>query len=231
MPHPKRRAIERDVKPAAVLSSLGIESKFFDEGEGPTAIVSPSDSAGGEVDPTGDCLNAMVVGNTDQTRIGRVITMTKISIRGVINTIIQVDQTVPDTPPLVMIALVLDTQANGLTLSSEAVFTNPSASSLGAVAPFREMDQVSRFKVLRRVQLTMPAPGQSGDSTNFEIQGTQAYFNMFYKFPSGGLKVNYKATAGAVADIVDNALHVIAYCSSATLAPTITYNSRLRYLG
>ena len=106
------------------------------------------------MDPaTIDCLNGVAQGNGPTNRIGRKFTMKSILIQGAIHIAAQTNQTALDEAPVVYIALVLDTQTNGVTLNSEDVFTNPVGNGTLAVAPLRNMSNTGRFKVLK--SLTM----------------------------------------------------------------------------
>jgi len=51
--------------------------------------------------------------------------------------------------------------------------------------------------------------------------------------PLNGMKVKFNAgTTASVANVIDNSIHVIAYASNITgVAPTISYQSRLRFVG
>jgi len=204
------------------------EYKNIDLYTAATAIVAPTDAAGGEVDPTVNCLNANIQGAQQSNRIGSKIWLKSIQIKGLVNCAIQADQTANDVAPVVFIALVLDKQTNGAQLNSEDVFTNLSANALLAPMPMRDTLFLTRFKVLKTWKLHLDIPTSTYDGTNIEQGGTSKEFSCYMKL---NLPVWFKSSAGpSVSDISDNSLHMIAYCNSTAMAPTISYESRVSFL-
>lgn len=210
---------------------LGLENKFFDTGIATVTVVAPTAGAGGEVDPTTlDCLNCPAVGDTEQSRDGRQICMNEITVKGTLTTAQKINQTALDLVPEIFVALVLDTQTNAATLDSEKVFVNPSTTALTACLPFRNLQYIKRFKILAYKLVKMPVPANSYDGANLEIGGVARSFQLHHSWKNC-LKVNYGGTTSVVGSIIDNSLHVIAFSSSSTPTPTISYNARLRYTG
>lgn len=212
---------------------LGQELKFYDTSLAASAILAPTDAGGGEQDPSATIvLNSVVQGDGEQQRDGRRITMKSIYINGLVSCGTQNGQSAADGPSYCFIALVLDTQTNGATITSENVFTNKSATALLAASPMRNLQYVDRFKVLqiKKVMLTNPNMTNDLGSTGGVIQNAlQRPFKM-YKNLSNTV-VTYKGTTETVANITDNSLHIIAYASGVSLVPTLSYNSRLRFMG
>jgi len=66
---------------------------------------------------------------------------------------------------------------------------------------------------------------------SFSWAGQRKYFKWF--IPLNGMKVKFNGgTTESVANVIDNSIHVIAYASNITgVAPTISYASRLRFVG
>lgn len=223
----RRRLRRRNVRTAGF---LGIEYKFLDSGRASMALVSPTDATGAEADPaTVNCLNAVAQGDGPSDRDGRVYTITSVQIRGRAVLASQINQTAADDIPYVYIALVLDMQTNGAQLNSEDVYTNPIASSGMAVCPFRNLQYSKRFRVLATRVMNLPMPSLSYDGTNMEQSGSSSYFSM--NVNNLRIKVDTKGTSANVTDIVDNSLHLIAFCSSTAGSPTLSYNSRVRFVG
>ncbi len=207
---------------------LGIETKFFDTAAS-SALVNPSDAAGGEVDPTTlETLFAPTKGSGEENRDGKKAVMKSVFISGTVSTASQTNQTVPENPPLIFIALVLDKQSNAATLASEDVFTNKSGSSGRATAVMRNMLNSSRFRVLKTWRMTFPAPQLTWDGTNMEQAGAIQHFQHYMKL---NIPVLFKANAGSIADVVDNSLHVIGYASTTEGAATLSYNARVTFVG
>lgn len=209
---------------------LGRENKFYDTSLLGDFFVAPSDAAGGELNPSATVLlNTVAQGVTESQRIGRQIKMQSIQINGMIHMPVQTNPSVLDTHPSVFLAVVLDTQTNGVTINSEDVYKNPSADPSLAAHPFRNLEQVQRFKILKSTQLKLTPVLIGFDGTTMEQSGTQTPFTMYIKL--NGLITNFCGTTSDVANIVDNSLHIIGYASNLGYTPSISYNARLRYTG
>jgi len=209
---------------------LGMEMKFYDTSLVASALTAPADSSGGEHDPSGVItLNTVTQGDGESQRDGRKIIMKSIMLKGHIDVPAQADVTATDDGCKIMIALVLDTQTNGATISSENVFSNPSANSANAPNVFNNLQYSKRFRILKRLDLVLNPPPLSYDGTNIEMQGMKRAFKIYKTL--NDIVVNYTANTENVANIVDNSLHVIAFCNEINMAPTINYNARLRFVG
>ncbi len=206
------------------------ELKFYDQSLVNSSLSAPSDSSGGERDPSATILlNTVVQGDGEEQRDGRQIVMKKISIKGVVTVPVQTAQIAADEASTVFIAIVLDTQTNGATINSEDVFKNKGANPALAASPFRNLRNVQRFQVLKTVTLALIQPQMAAkDSTNIETGGYKMPFEMHKRL---NIQVNYSGTAETVVSINDNSLHVIAFTSSTGVNPSISYNSRLRFVG
>ncbi len=228
---PRRVQAGRWARHPATANYLGIELKFYDTKLVSAGLLAPTDSAGGEHDPSATIkLNTVVRGNGEQNRDGKQISMRNITIRGVVSVDKQANQTTSDDSPVIFIALVVDTQTNGITLNSEDVFTNKGANALLAASPFRNLLFSKRFRVLKTLKFDLRDPNLTYDGTNIEINGFHRGFEMFADLR--GMKCNFNAgTTEDVANIIDNSLHIVAFCSSQNLGPDINYNARLRFVG
>ncbi len=208
---------------------LGIETKFFDSARPKATMQNPVNADNGEVDPpTVNCLFAPIQGSSEQNRDGKKVMMKTIQIEGIVTVAAQVNQVLQDTAPLVYIALVLDTQTNAAQLNSEDVFKNESAQPYLAASVMRNPLQMARFKVLKKWRFPLQEVAAVYDGTNIETGGFTKPFKVYKKLD---IPVLFKANAGTVADIVDNSLHVVAYCNDLTVGPQISYNARVRFVG
>ncbi len=208
---------------------LGVELKFYDNKLVDSALTAPTDASGGEQDPSATVmLNTVVQGDGESNRDGRQIMMKSISLNGVIEVPVQVNQTAGDVACVVFLALVMDKQTNGATINSEDVYTNKGANAAVAASPYRNLQQSQRFRVLRTLQITLPQPRLVWDGTNVEQSGFTIPWRMDAPL---NISTLFKGTTETVANIVDNSLHLIGYCSDTGLAPQISYNSRLRFVG
>jgi len=208
---------------------MGVELKYKDTSLVSQALTAPTNGAGAECDPTPTllCLNPIAQGTSAQERDGKQICIKSCFVSGVVDVPVLANQTAGSVSPMVYVALVLDKQTNAAQLNSEDVFTNPGASAVTAANPLRNLEYTSRFQVLDSVLLEPPQRNISYDGTNIESLGTRIPFKLS---SSADIVTNYIASTAAIASIQDTSLHVIAYTSSATGA-TISYNSRVRFVG
>ncbi len=209
---------------------LGIENKFYDSSLAASALTAPANASGGEHDPSATILlNTVVQGDGQSNRDGRKIVMKQIMIRGVVQCAPIINQTIVPQAATCFIALVLDTQTNGATITSEQVFTNKGATALLATSLFNAMERTGRFKVLKRLVFPLVQQTVAWDGTNLEVGGYSRPFQMMV--PLKNIPVLYSSTTETVANIVDNSLHIIAYVSNTDSVPKLSYNARLRFVG
>ncbi len=212
---------------------MGQELKFYDTKLTTSALTAPTDSASGEHDPSATVvLNSVTQGDGEQQRDGRKMTMKSLYINGTISCIGKAAQSTSDAAAQCFIAVVLDSQTNGATIVSEQVFTNKSGSALLAASPMRNLEFSSRYRVLgsRVITLQNPVIAPNTDAGGTMVQaGLSRPFKFFLKLSDMG--VTFNGTTETVANITDNSIHLIAYTSDISLVPTISYNSRLRFMG
>lgn len=234
------RARDPGVKNLRTGGLLGMEVKYFDTSKSASALASTTDGSGGEHNPaTILCLNGVPQGDTAQSRDGFKIAMKSLYVTGNINIPTQTLQSTADIIPNLFVALVLDTQTNGGTatgIDSEAVFTNPSGNAYLGNNLLRNMSYTERFKVLKTFKWAAynQAPGLVND-TGATGGLVQAGFNVPFELSVNlkGLQTKFQSgtTSGYVGTVVDNGLFLIAFCSSTSYVPTISYNARLRFVG
>lgn len=211
---------------------LGIENKYLDVYASLLSVPAPADCSGGEMQPEGgctDCLSCPAQGDGAQNRDGKSIIAKKIFVSGFVSTGTLTDQADVVTPPSVFVALVQDTQANGATVVSEQVFTNPNDSGVVNAFPLRNLEYSSRYKVLdhKTIWLGPANVGTDGANTN-SVNGQGKSFVLQYK---GDIKMNFAGTTADVANCKDNALHIIAFATTSGFTPVLSYNSRMRFVG
>lgn len=209
---------------------VGQELKYFDTSNILDALVAPTDAAGGEVDPgTLLTLCCPVQGSGATNRDGRRIVMKSIQLSGSIITAPNPDEADMPAQAQYFVALVQDTQTNAAQLSSEDVFANPGANAATAANPFRDLERSTRFKVLKSWYLKQPMLTSLNDAAaTGSVSGSAVRFSYYSKL---SIPVEFVANAGTVADVQDNSLHLIAYTNSTGLAPSISYNCRVRFVG
>lgn len=209
---------------------LGIEYKFYDQSLVGASLTAPTDASGMEHNPSATiCLNTVTQGTGEKQRDGKNICMKSLYIEGIIEVPQQANQTVTDTAGVVFIAIVLDKQTNGALLNSEDVYLNVAGSAKVAATPFRNLEYSKRFRILAKKRIKLPQPITSYDGTNMEQHGYQIPFKFWIKLPN--IISTYSDTTETIANITDNSISLLACSTSLGLAPTITYQSRLRFVG
>lgn len=212
---------------------LGIEKKYLDAPLTATALSAPTDASGGEYPPTSavtGCLTAPAQGDGPSNREGNKIVVTDCLVQGVINVAAQANQTATDVSPVIMVALVMDTQTNGAQLNSEDVYSNIGGTAILATSPNRNMSYTQRFKVLKVWKKQLRIPSITYDGTNIEQTGFNSPFKLKWK---GKMPVTFTtgSTTADIANVTNNSIQVVAYANDLSLAPTISYNSRVRFFG
>ncbi len=212
---------------------LGIEKKFYDTGLANAVITSPADATGGEHDPSAtSMISTPVRGDSEQNRDGKSISIMNCTVKGIVEIPASELDTEPGEGIQVKVCLVLDTQTNGAQLNSEDVFKNTIAATKLAASPQKNLLFMNRFRILKSQTFTLTPTSLSHIANDaFSHNGVSRLFNWFVPF-SNGLKVNFNAgTTASVANVIDNSLHIVAFCSNTTGAPTLSYNARIRFVG
>lgn len=218
---------------------LGVETKFLDIPITATAIVSNATCASGEIQPTSivtGCLSAPAQGDGAQNREGKKIVIKSLLLQGTVTLTAQDALATLNTEqfPTIFLAVVQDKQTNGVTVNSEDVFTNISAAAASCVTPFRNMSNTSRFNVL--ATKTIPARAfftVASNNASATTISTAAVVVPFKLSSTMRMPVNFaiSSTTADVANVIDNSLHLIAFTSSAAMAPVITAGCRIRFVG
>ena len=225
-PRKKKQIISR-----AMMERYGLELKFYDTSAAGNTLTTNTDGSGSEQNPSATiALSTIVQGDGEQNRDGRRATFESIYINGSIDYPTQVNQTTPEIQFDVFIALVLDTQTNGILLDSESVYLNVGGATGTGTLLQRNLRQSKRFQVLKTRRVLMPVPFAVFDGTNFEQYGARRHWQLYHTFRTP-IVANYSGTTETIANSTDNSLHLLAFASSAVQAPTISYSSRLRFRG
>lgn len=218
---------------------LGIENKFLDTYASAVAIPAPTDCSGGEIQPEGgctNCLSAPAQGDGPSNRDGKKIIATSIFLTGCLSYTAQNDIANVYPAPTVFVALVQDTQTNGTAINSEDVFTNPNDTPVVNAFPLRNLENSTRFKVLAHKTI---APGQmsfTNDQANAANSTTCMEVNEkpFILTWKGTMPIRFDAnTTADIANVVDNSVSLIAFCTSTTqtIPVVISFNCRMRFQG
>ncbi len=225
---PYRRSYRRNT---ATMGFLGIEKKFYDTNLNARAILAPTDSSGGEADPSAaSMISTPVRGDSEQNRDGKQINILNVSIKGTVSILFKELQTGPVQSNEVYVCLVQDTQTNGAQLNSEDVFKNTGATAIMASNPQKNLLFMNRFRLLKSQKFDMtPTTLSHFADDSFSWHGKIRHFDWFLPL---NMKVNFNAgTTADVANVIDNSLHIITFCTNTGAAPVLSYNARIRFVG
>lgn len=215
---------------AAVASMLGIEKKYLDTYASVLTVPLPTDASGGEMQPEGgctNCLSAPAQGDGEQQRDGRKIELKSCFLTGTLQQTVLQDQGDVTEAAICFLALVLDTQANGATVVSEQVFTNPNDTSRVNNHPLRNLQYSSRYRVLASKTInTAPVTAGTDGANTLSVKGCPRAFKLGW---NGNIPVTFTGSTADVASVADNALHLIAYTTIGVV--TLNYNCRVRFVG
>ncbi len=221
------------------------EMKYFDCERTAVALSAPTTTwvAGTLKDPNttidlGDaavatpaCLFAPKVSAALNGRIGRNVHMMKIKIHGKIGVPIQAVQSAADSATRVRLILVMDTQTNATAMTS-AQLLRDAGEAATTMSSFQNPNNFGRFRVLKEKNFNLTNINMANDTgaTGGIIQsGMVINWKLTYNFKNP-VKVQFNATnGGTIADIIDNSVHVIAGIDGNSLAPQISYYSRVAY--
>lgn len=158
---------------------------------------------------TFDCLNALKAGSGFFNRIGRMISMKSIHIRG---QIFKSDNHAIFNDYL-RLMLVYDSQVNGATPAIATLLQDRDVDGDVRTNSFSglNMEEVSRFRILRdhRVPIGLDAAGVANGGVYQSLETGDLNINWFVKLK--GLVSHYQANAGTVADIVTGALWLVTF--------------------
>lgn len=216
----------------AHLASMATELKYHDAAISSGNLVTNTDASAGERDPAvGLSLNSIGQGTGDSERDGRRITITHVRVQGFIRED-EVLTSLVRAPQQYFVALVLDKQTNGAQLKSEDVFKNIGATTTTGTDLMANLKFSKRFAILGMKRLTY---GNNVPIATSPAAGSNAYNGVLSRFTFNKrmkLSVLYSESGNTIASIVDNSLHVIAFCVDTTEpTPKLSYVSRIRFVG
>lgn len=231
-----KMAAVRALANAASTGFLGITKKFLDTTRVAIAISNAGALTGGVVSPsTGctGCLSCPAEGDSEQNRDGKRFIIDSLILKGYVQEAADTTEALFDASK-VFVAVVLDTQTNGATMTSETCFKNTLASADSAVDPLKNLLSGDRFRILKSQVYDLTPISAFPTSANCGFNGVRRDFDWYIPF-KGGLPVSLgsgDANSGKnadVANVVDNSLHVIAFSTRGVAK--IAYNARIRFQG
>ncbi len=202
---------------------LGIERKFAD-----FEAVGDAFTTSWATMQAIDSISAVAIGNTESTRVGRVYHITSLHMRGEVILTLQESNATPISAVTCRVVIVHDTQTNGAELTATDVMD---AGQTDSHLAFRNLQNTKRFRILMdKVMVLRPGLMNEGAVNLFASGQTRIgfKFNRTFKKP---IKVLCKGTTAVVASITDNSFHVIGISSTASGAPLLSYQARIRFTG
>jgi hypothetical protein len=212
----------------------GIELKFLDCAWDGVGLGTSTDGSNGELAPSSGCTGAISVpaqGDGESQRDGRKYTLKSCWVSGVIETSAFANQADCVDIPGYFIALVLDTQCNGVTIASEDVYINPGTTAPSMLPqPLRNLANTKRFKILDKQYIEHDGAYVVTDGTNTGSISPMISpkVNLSWK---GNINCLSDGTTANVSSATDNALHLVAFAASSAFTPVFTGKSRVRFVG
>lgn len=189
-------------------SGPNAELKFFD-----TTLSIPFDATG-EVPATGGQLCLIPQGDTESSRDGRMAYIRSLQLRGAIEFAPGAAATAYTT---VHLYLVHDMQTNGAAAAVTDVLTSTSL----AVA-LVNIQNSQRFKILKRWDIPM----NPGAGATTALNGVIKPFNYYMRC---NIPITYGGATGAITEIKDNNLFLIAGAANSDDLVTLTGKARVRF--
>ncbi len=221
---PRFDALSRGVRSGGFLN---LENKFLDTNLAATAITTSwsmlNPTAGGCV----DSLSVPAIGDTEQSRDGRIYFIRSIHFRGVLNTPAVESNTEPLRSYYVRMIMYMDTQTNG----DEASPGDLMKTTLGnSINNFRNLAQTKRFRVLwdKRVKITQNGQTNEGAINLFSAPETETLVRFDKKFKKP-IKCRSVGTTANVSSAADYNIGMAFITTSTTQANTIAYECRVRF--
>lgn len=175
------------------------------------------------------CVNCMILGDDDQTREGKKITLHSLSVKGLVRPL---PTGTTSEEVIVRGMLVQALQNNGATNYTNSELLLNSATNVNnwrALSNPTFVGKGHKFRILwDKTWLLRPGPNnmQAVGATTYQQQSKQFRFVKLWK---KGLLVDYNTgNAGTAADIDKNALYLIFYCN-ADVGAEVFPSARIRY--
>lgn len=186
------------------------ELKFFDTSTSFTVDATAEVPAGGQW-----CL--IPVGGQSQQRIGRHAMVKSVQWRG---SVVGPTSAAEPDGHMITFYIMLDTQANGAAAAVTDAFTS---TNLGLA--LRNLNNDKRFRILGRIVIAPSVVGLVGSAT----ANNMVWPIEFYK--KVNIPLTWNSTAGAITEITENNIFLIAGATAVDDEYTVTGTARLRYVG
>lgn len=212
----------------------GLELKFADYALDAVSVTTNTNLSSGLMQPaTAGCFNAVPRGDGPNQRLGRFFRMRSLQFNLLVRrTPIDAVTGIPPSDCIVFIAIVLDKQTNGAPLASEDVYINPNGTVFTNGSPIRNLEHTDRFRILATRTCKLNVSGNLGYTYDTVAADTAHSLGAIEKKVVINLRLKNKkvlmtATTGVIANIQDNAVHLVAFTNAANVQ--ISCNARMRF--
>ena len=178
---------------------------------------------GSESDPTAGSLSAVSTGTGESNRIGRVIFVKSIYVKGHINI---ATLSLLGSIGYVRLWLILDKQTNGAQLNAEDVLSDPTSTNLDSDA-MQNLKYSDRFSVVKQLCIPIVPTNTAGNGTANDSGSIDVPFQLYHKCNT---KQEHKSTSSAITDVTTTSYHLIAIKSAnLTSSTNLRYVSQMRF--
>lgn len=223
--------------PATLMPSS--EMKYFDSSENSRDVNQVTSQAWGTahrldpIDPNGpvsrQCLFWPQLGNDINSRIGKKISVLKITVRGSLQIIANTATGNLDNNPMARLLLVLNQQTNGIAMEpGELLLTGSSVGSSNLFA-FQNVNFLGKHRILKDKYYRLPTVDYQLVGANVQNSGTIVNFKLSHRFRKPLVVTFNSGQNQTVADIVSNSVHLIGACNNGDLVMQASYKCRTYY--
>lgn len=212
------------------------EMKYFDSILIRTPIAVSNDWINTEIDPSFypvagiNTLFCPKIGSGIDQRIGKVVHVHKIKIKGTFVVDPQTVQALADSGDKIRLLLVQDNQTNATQAQGEQVMTPPGGGNAEvAVNSFQNLANFGRFSVLKDKVYVLQNPTITTLGADIKQSGLVRDWKMNINFKTPVAVRFNSVNGGTISDIVDKSWHLYANSSSTSLSSQITYQCRVCY--
>jgi len=195
-------------------------------------VASAAGWTGTELDPAGLALFTPAEGADISDRVGRKVSVHKISLRGTLSVPSLANQAAGLNAFLCRLILYIDEQTNGTQAQGEQLMSDGgAATAMLTNQTYQSTANFGRFRVLKDKTISFQDPSGSYDGTanQIDFNGQIRTFKIVFKFNTP-IVVRYNGTnGGTVADTIDNSFHLIGHATNVAQAPVISYQCRTVY--
>lgn len=233
--YPRTAAVKDMLRRGNIVTAgqLATEYKYCDIAfDASQALTAPADCTGMELPPSAANTNIFTTsqGDTAISRDGNKIMVKEIMIRGHVYWVRSSDAADVPQYSIVALWLVLDTQTNGAACNSEDVFQNTSGSATLGPYAYKNTYFGPRFRILKKWFLRRPPIAVGTDGAN--TMSCQSNLVPFSYYKKCNIPVTYaQESTGLITDIRDNSLHLMGCANSTDGTPSISWSSRIRFVG